>query len=66
MHKGMTHLKAVQSTGAAAAPAPAREKTEIERREARVSELRKQYQAGQYKVDSLALSRKLIDSHLIK
>jgi anti-sigma28 factor (negative regulator of flagellin synthesis) len=66
MHKLSTLSKALQSTGAAAAPALAKKRTEQDDREARVTELREQYRAGAYKVDAVELSRTIIDAHLLK
>ena len=60
-HNG-TFPKPAQATGAAAAPA--KKLVVSEEREARVKQLREQYLAGTYKVDSSELSRKIIDSHL--
>ena len=66
MHKGLTFSKAGRSAGAAAAPAPAKEMTQNETREARVAEIRDQYLAGSYQVDAKELARKLVDAHLSK
>jgi anti-sigma28 factor (negative regulator of flagellin synthesis) len=64
MHKGSTLSKSTHSNGAAAAPA--KDRTDGELREARISELREQYLAGDYKVDAKELSRKIVESHLRK
>jgi anti-sigma28 factor (negative regulator of flagellin synthesis) len=66
MRNGPTFSKPTQSTGAAAAAAPAKKLTASQRREARVKEIREQYLAGTYKVDAAELSRKIVDSHLTK
>jgi len=66
MLKGDTFSRATHSTGAAAAPAQAKERTERANREIRVAQLREQYLAGSYQVDSADLARKLVDAHLTK
>jgi anti-sigma28 factor (negative regulator of flagellin synthesis) len=66
MHKGLRFSKAAQSSGAAAAPAPAKQMTGKEIREARIAEIRAQYLSGSYHVDGRELARKLIDAHLSK
>ncbi|MFL6448258.1 MAG: flagellar biosynthesis anti-sigma factor FlgM [Bryobacteraceae bacterium] len=67
MRKGDNFSKPTHSIGgAAAAPAPAKKRTELELREARIDELRKLYLTGSYQVDSAELARKLIYTHLRK
>jgi anti-sigma28 factor (negative regulator of flagellin synthesis) len=66
MLKGDTLSKTTQSTGAAAAPAPAKERTQRANRENRITQLREQYLAGSYQVDSAEIARKVVDAHLTR
>lgn len=59
------------ASGAAAIRQPERPNSDEERgessaneREARIAELRKQYESGNYRIDAAELSSKIVDLHL--